>query len=81
MKQVKKLKMRSMKVRKRLNEVFETKVETINDIIQNNEQTKDEVIQKEKTEAEAKETTKDESNKETDEGKHRANVRSATLTT
>ena len=81
MKQVKKLKMRSMKVRKRLNEVFETKVETINDIIQNNEDTKDEVIQKEKTEAEAKETTKDESNKETDEGNHRPNVRSATLTT
>ena len=81
MKQVKKLKMRSMKVRKRLNEVFETKVETMNDIIQNNEDTKDEVIQKEKTEAEAKVTTKDESNKETDEGKHRANVISATWTT
>ena len=65
------------------NQVFENKVETINYIIQNNEDTKDVVLQKEKTETKAEEITKDdvnENNKETTEGRHRANARSATLT-
>ena len=47
-------------------------MKTFNDNIQNNEDTKDEVIQKEKTDTEANETTEDEvneNNKEADKGK------------